>query len=286
MTKAITITVKGTDDGGTDAPTVEDLVAQIQDLVGVLKGIEEAISDDGKRELIWKVTNVTRNSPLRFEITPFPRTYAMNIDKRAEQVVQTTALGLQKLAVGGGRPEYFTDDIIAHAEKVYERVTNGLSATVLDFSKYREDLRVDITNETVKSAKAAIDTLRAPSPSPYRELGSVEGTISRVELDGRHRPVVWLRVRLDGSVVKCVANDGALDRIGHYEVATVLRGLRVTMFGMVNYKDKEEISSIEVDGIHVFSCDNDLPDCDSIRSPNFTRGIEASEFLEALRADG
>ncbi len=286
MAKAITITVKGTDEGGSDAPTVEDLLAQIQDLIGVLKGVEEAVAEDGKRELVWKVTNVTRNSPLRFEITPFPKTYAMNIDQRAARVVETTALGLQRLASGGKRPEYFTDEIVARAEKVYERVTNGLAATAVDFSNYRDAPPVEITKETVRAAIATIHTFRAPSPVPHRELGSVEGIISRVELDGHQRPVVWLRARLDGSAVKCVATDGALDRIGHYQVAQILRGMRVTMFGVVNYKDVEEISSIDVDGIHVFANDIDLPGFEEILSPNFTRGLEASEYLEALRQDG
>ena len=94
MAKPITITVKGTDVDGDDAPTVEDLLAQIQDLIGVLKGVEEAVADDGKREIVWRVTNVTRNSPLRFEITPYAKNHAMNIDRRAERVVATTATGL------------------------------------------------------------------------------------------------------------------------------------------------------------------------------------------------
>ena len=286
MAKPITITVKGTDVGGSDAPTVEDLLAQIQDLIGVLKGVEEAVADDGKREIVWKVTNVTRNSPLRFEITPFPKNLALNIERRAERVVGTTAMGLQRLALGGDRPDNFTDEIVARAEKVYERVTNGLAATAVDFSNYRNAPPVEITKETVKTSMATIRTFRAPSPIPHRELGSVEGTISRVELDGYQRPIIWLRARLDGSVVKCVASDGALDRIGHYEVAEILHGMRVTMFGLVNYKGLEEISSIDVDGIHVFSDDNDLPGFESIVSPNFTRGFEASEYLEALRQDG
>lgn len=278
--------VKGSDVGGNDAPTVEDLLAQIQDLIGVLKSVEEAVADDGKREIVWKVTDVTRNSPLRFEITPFPKTFAMNINSRAERVVRTTAIGLRSLASGGERPEYFTDEIVARAEKVYERVTNGLAATAVDFSNYPDAPPVEITKETVKTAIAAIHTFRAPTPVPHRELGSVEGTISRVELDGHQRPVVWLRARLDGSAVKCIASDRSLDRIGHYEVAEILRGMRVAIYGVVNYRDLEEISSIEVDGIHVFADDSDLPGFERIVSPNFTRGVESCEYLEAVRQDG
>ncbi len=55
---------------------------------------------------------------------------------------------------------------------------------------------------------------------------------------------------------------------------------------MMNYKDLEQIANIEVDGVHVFEPDKELPDMDAIVSPGFTGGIEASAYLEALREDG
>lgn len=286
MAKPITITVKGSDVEGEDAPTVEDLLAQIQDLVGVLKGVEEALADDGKKEIVWRVTNVTRNSPLRFEITPFPKSHGMNIDRRAERVVTSAAQGMQALASGGTRPAYFSDDLVERVEKLYERVTNGLAATAIDFSDYQDAPAIEISKPTVSGYVATIHAFRSPRPIPHKELGSVEGTITRVELDGYQRPVLWLRSRLDGQSVKCLATDGALDRIGHYEVGEVLKGMRITVYGIVSYKDLEDISSVEVDGVHVFADDDDLPGFDRIVSPDFTKGVEASAYLEALRQDG
>lgn len=286
MAEPITIMVKGSDVGGNDAPTVEDLLSQIQDLVGLLKSVEDAVGDGGKREIVWKVTNVTRNSPLKFEITPYPQNHAMNIDRRARQVAETTARGLQALAVGGARPEYFSDEIVSRAERVYERVSNGLDATVIDFSKYLGAPTIEITKENANTPISAIRAIRAPQPTPHVELGSVEGTISKVELDGFKRPVVWLRARLDGAIIKCVAADGALDRIGRCEIREILRGMRVSVFGTINYKDIEEIASIEVDGIHIFDSDENLPSHQDIVSPDFTHGVEASKYLEALRING
>lgn len=286
MAKPIRITVKGSDVGGEDAPTVEDLLAQIQDLVGVLKGVEEALSDDGKKEIVWRVTNVTRNSPLSFEITPFPKSHGMNIDRRAEQVVTSAAQGMQALVSGGNRPAYFSDDLVERVEKVYERVTNGLAATEVNFADYRNAPAIEITKPTVGGQVAAIQAFRSPRPVPHKELGSVEGTITRVELDGYQRPVLWLKSRLDGQNVKCIANDGALDRIGHYEVGEVLKGMRIIVYGLVSYKDLEDIGSVEVDGVHVFADDSELPGFDQIVSPGFTNGVEASAYLEALHRDG
>lgn len=120
----------------------------------------------------------------------------------------------------------------------------------------------------------------------HREIGSIEGVIARIELDGHGRPIVWLRARLDGQVVKCVSSGTALGRIGHLEVAQVLSGMRVQIFGLIHYKDIERISSIEVDGVHVFEPDSELPDMDDIVDPNFTGGVEASQYLSSLRENG
>jgi hypothetical protein len=286
LAKPISITVKGNDVDGEDAPTVEDLLAQIQDFVGVLKGVEEAMADDGKKEIVWRVTNVTRNSPLSFEITPFPKSHAMNIDHWAEQVVVSAAQGFLALSTGRGRPAYFSDALIEKVEKVYDRITNGLAQTAVDFSNYVEAPPIEITKQTVGTSVSAIQMFRAPQPVPHKELGSVEGTITRVELDGYQRPVLWLRSRLDGQTIKCIAVGSALDRIGRYEIGEVLKGMRITVYGVVNYRDLENIGSVEVDGVHVFVDDSELPSFADIVSPGFTNGLEASEFLEALRSDG
>ena len=105
-------------------------------------------------------------------------------------------------------------------------------------------------------------------------------------MDGYGRPLVWIRSRLDNQFIKCISNDGGLDRIGHYEVAEVLRGLRVRVFGTIRYKNIEQVESIDVEGVQVFATDHELPDSDSIVSPNFTSGVESSAYLKALREDG
>ena len=286
MTKPIKITVRGTSHRGDDAPTVEDLLSQIQDFVEVLHGVEDAVSDNGSGEIVWRITNATKNSPLTFEITPYPKNHAMNIDQRAAKVVGAVAEGFQAIATSGERPMYFSDQVIGRAEKIYNRVINGLAETVVDFSEYEDVPELQVNKVTARAGVEHIASFRKPAPIAHRELGSLEGHIAKVELDGFHRPIVWLRSRLDGQIVKCISGDGGLDRIGHFEVAEVLRGLRVRVHGMMNYKDLEQIANIEVDGVHVFEPDKELPDMDAIVSPGFTGGIEASAYLEALREDG
>lgn len=286
MAEPIKIIVRGTDHGDGDAPTVEDLLSQIQDFVSVLHGVESAVAEDGKKEIVWRVTNATKSSPLTFEVTPYPKKHAMNIDQRASMVVSATATGLQQIATTGERPMYFTDQVVEKAERVYTRVMNGLAETVVDFSAYEDAPILRVDKQTAQQSVDRILELRKPRPVAHRELGSLEGHIAKVELDGFDRPIVWLKSRLDRQLVKCVASDSGLDRIGHLKVAKVFQGLRVRVHGLLNYKSLEQVASIDVEGIHVFEPDSELPDAATIVSPNFTCGVEASAYLEALREDG
>ena len=210
----------------------------------------------------------------------------MNVDNRAHEVIAATATGINALTRGEGRPMYFSDALIGKVEKVIDRVANGLAETTVDLSAYDGVPQINVTKNSAPSALNNLHQFRSPEPISYRELGSVEGFITKVELDGYHRPIVWLRHRIDGQMVKCVSKERGLDRIGHYEVAEVLKGLRVQMFGLINYKDLENIASIEVDGVHVFGDDGDLPDISDIVAPGFTGGVEAVEYLRRLREDG
>ena len=284
MPKPIIFTVRGTDRFGDDAPTVEDLLGQIETWIDVLHNVEAAIADTSKAELVWRVTDARKNSPLTFEVTPFPATFGMNIDQRAQKVVSAAAMGVKHLTETGERPLYFTDQTIDRVERIYARLTNGLAQTTVDFSYY-DAPNFEATPEIALRSIEQITATRAAAPVPHRELGSLEGFINKVELDGYGRPIVWLRSRLDGQEVKCVSDEDGLSRIGHLEVSEVLRGLRVRVYGLIHFKDLERISSIAVETVHVFQPDETLPGPADILDPDITRGMESCAYLEALRAN-
>lgn len=284
MPKPITFTVTGSDRFGVDAPTVEDLLGQIEAWIDVLRNVEGAVSQGGKPELVWRVTDAHKNSPLTFEVTPYPETHGMNVEQRATRVVTAAATGVKQLIETGERPLYFTDQTVDRVEKVYARVTNGLAETVVDFSNYNVP-NFEATPETARKSIERIKATRLAAPVSHRELGSLEGFISKVELDGHGRPIVWLRSRLDDQEVKCVSDSAGLSRIGHLEVSEVLRGLRVRVHGVLHYKDLERVGSVSVETVHVFESDDTLPGPADIVDPDFTGGLESSDYVEALRAD-
>lgn len=286
MTKPVTITVRGNDHRGGDAPTVEDLLCQIEDFVFTLREVEQAIDENNGEEIDWRVTNVTMNSPLCIEVTPTPKNEAMNIEARANKVVKSTAVGIEQLLTDGDRPVYFSDKIIQRVGNVFERVANGLAGTEIDFGEYDGAPKINATPEMARNVVKKLTKFKKSTPQPHRELGSLEGFIAKVELDGFNQPLIWLKSRIDGQLVKCVAGEGGLDRIGHYQVSEVLKGFRVRVHGLILYKDMEQINQIEVEDVHVFEDDEKLPNFEDVVAPNFTDGLEASEYLKEIHGDG
>ncbi len=286
MSKPIKIVVSGARRSDGDAPTVEDLLSQINDFVSMLSEVEGAILSENSKEIDWRVTRATSNSPLTFELTPTSINHAMNIDRLAGNVIAATANGFQKLQQGDERPLYFTEKVLDRATKVYRRITNGLSRTEVDFSEYKGAPTFQAEPANAHEMLKRIDAVRTPKPLAHKELGQIEGYITKVEIDGFGRPVVWLRLRLDSKVVKCVSASRGLEKIGHIELSDLLKGIRVQAFGTIHYKDLETISSVDVEQVSLFKHDNELPGLDDILEPNFTDGLLAEDYLEALHKDG
>jgi hypothetical protein len=97
----------------TDAPAVEDVLDQLRDYHDILKEVEEAVAEDGKRAIDWRIVNASRNSPLSFEFEAFPHEFAVNIDRRAESRVSATAVGMDARQTRSERPPYFNDKALA-----------------------------------------------------------------------------------------------------------------------------------------------------------------------------
>ncbi len=280
MANPIRVTIKGSDATGTDAPTVDDLLEQIRDFVEVLRGVERAVTADSANELVWRVTDVTMNSPINVELTPFPTNPAIFIGARADAVEQATARGFAALRQGEVRPSYFTDDVLPKARRMYARVLNGLADTKIAFgNEQNEDIQIDQPiARKVQAAAIAIE------PVPYRELGSVEGFVSRAELDGFGRAILRFRARLDNSDIKAVATGKAFGQLEAMRLSDIWQGVRVRVHGTISYKSLGQIDGIIASGIEILDQAN-LPSLDDINDTNFSGSLTSEEYLEELRND-
>ena len=111
MGKIVKLRISG-HGGDTDAPTVEDALDQLRDYLEVLRGVEEAVAEDGTSEIVWRIVKASKSSPLAFELEASSRTYGVNIENRVELITTSTAIGFASLQETGDRPSYFTDKVL------------------------------------------------------------------------------------------------------------------------------------------------------------------------------
>lgn len=280
MTTRIRVSIKAR--GETQSPTVDDMLDQLRDYFDILRGVEEALAEDGASAIDWRIVAATTNSPLEFTAEASARHFATNVDQRAELVTRFTANGLQLLKVRGERPLYFTDKTMLKAERFFERVTNGLDETKIVYEGARALSVFDITPSAAKAAAANVRAALTPPDKPYKELGSVEGTPRTIGRDGFGRLVMWLKERLTGEEVKCILTGDAEEELGQHQIKEVWESRRLLVFGTLHYKGIGKLS--QVDGTRVkFFRDSDLPDIEDILDENFTGGLSSEEYLKRLR---
>ena len=287
MAKPVKITVRGAEAAGAEAPAAGDALSQIQDLIAIFQGAEAFLEKPGqKKDLVWCITDASMQSPLTVDVTPHPSHPDAGAESRVFEVVCMAAELLDATAAKGGR-QVLPDRLAQKIKKVHVRVTNGLAETTVDFSAYGNALKIRIDPATAREvlkrleADSASDEFAEPVPS------SVEGFVCGVGMDGdTQRPVLWLRSRLDGKVLRCTATERGAKCIKDLRMEDVLDGLRVCVEGLVKYKSFGNIEAVEIDDIFFFKPDHELPEPEDIISPNFTQGVEAVEYVRRLREHG
>ena len=280
MAKPVRVTIKGAGEAGENAPTVDDLLGQIRDFVEVLQGVEKALTDDHTNQIVWRVTDAERENPISFELTPFATNPAIFVDARAEAVEMAAIEGLIALHGGNARPPHFTDDTLAKARKIHARVRNGLAGTTVALNGNVEPFVID------RDAARKVESLFAAKTesSAYRALGSVEGFVTRAELDGHGRAILRFRARLDGVEVKAIASGTAFRQIEEMRLSEIWEGVRIRVYGTIHHKSLTQIDHIDADYIEVMDRDP-LPGIEDVLDADFTGGLTTEDYLSELRGE-
>ena len=176
MKKIVKLSISGRGHD-TDAPTVDDLLDQVRDNFSLFETIEKSMMDDGISAIEWRITNASKASPLSITVAAFSRQHAVNVDERTELVLKAQYAGLAKLLETSNRPDYFTDKALAIAERIFDRVTNGLDETTIDIGG--GDV-LTLRPTVARSGSQNIRTVLAPVGRPYKEIGSIEGRFKTV----------------------------------------------------------------------------------------------------------
>lgn len=282
MAEPIRLTISGPNDDRIDAPTVDDFLGQVRDFVDLLRGVEKAVEADGRSELVWRITDATMNSPISVELTPYGSGPSALVASRINLVEQYALDGLRELQAGNVRPPYFTDDVVAKAKRIHSRVLSGLTNTTIGAGRGGAPIVID--RPAARALERASEKAAHAVGAPYRELGSVEGFVTKPELDGHDRAVLRFRARLDGSEVKAYASGEAFRQIEDLTLSEVWHGVRVRVHGFINYRSLGQIETIHATSIELLDTET-LPGMDDIVDPFFTGGLSTEEYLREQRAD-
>lgn len=279
MARTIKLSISARGEG--HAPTVDDLLDQVRDYFEILNGVEEAVAEDSSRAIEWRVVDASKVNPITIEAAAMAREFAVNVDQRAEAVLGYTADGLEMLQTDHARPPYFTDKVLARAEKLFARVTNGLDGTKIEYGKGLPVLALTPMNARIALQNA--QTALRPASKPYQELGAIEGFTNKLELDGHNRPLLWVKHRISHKSVKCILSGDALAVVQEHRAGDILETSRVRVAGTISYKALGEIREIHAIKVEFLRTRDELPGVDDILDPDFTNGIRSEEYLDKLR---
>jgi hypothetical protein len=276
-----TITGHGPD---TDAPPVEDLLDQIRDYLDILLDVEEAAAGAPGSAIVWRVTEASRNSPVMFGLEAYPKVFATNIDQRVSIILAETARGLATIKKRAERPRYFTNEVMRKARRIAERVTNGIGASTVNFGPGLPE--IDLTPSSARNAMRNVDAILAKPGKPYREVGSVEGYLRGVELDGFNRRIAYVVDRVTGVPIKCVITQNAqqvIQDLSDRQIGDVWGRTRLQVTGLIFYSGPGHVDYIQADDVRFFRPNAELPQVDALIDEGFTGGLRSEEYLERVR---
>ena len=279
MSKKVRLSVsgRGTD---TDAPTVEDFLGQIRDYFDLLAQVEATLAEDGESAIEWRIIGASKNSPLSIEAEAFPRQFGVNVDERAEYVVENVAAGLRQLHQAAQRPANFNNKALTAAQRIFDRVTNGLELNRFEHGGGRT--AIELTTSIARTSADHVREILAPMSRPYKELGSIEGYFRGIDRD-RGRPVFLVRHRITGDVVKCFVSGEAERELSVREIGDVWKNRRLQIHGTIHFKAAGRVAHVDATEVRFLRDRNELPDIDDIADVDFTGGLKSEEYLERLR---
>lgn len=281
MSKRVKIRIRGSGPD-TDAPTVDDMSDQLKDYFDLLESVEQTLADDGQSAIEWRVVHAATASPITFTVQAFPKQFAVNVDARADHVIVNALRGVRELLQNPSRPSNFTDQTLGLAQRLYDRVMNGLDRTEIEVEGEEAD-QIAITPTVARVAAQNIRAVLQPVAKPYKEIGGVEGHIQNVGQDGYRRRFLLIRSRMTGDEIKCFVSGDAEKQLAKCEVADVWRRARVEVFGLIHFKGPHRITQVDAQRLRFFHSESELPDVDAILDPDFTSGLRSEEYLDRLR---
>jgi len=142
---------------------------------------------------------------------------------------------------------------------------------------------LDVTTPVAHRAAKNTRFVLQPPNKPYEEIGSIEGFAKSIDTDGYGRQLLWVKHRLTGEVVKCIATGSALSELESHKIGDVWRGRRIQVYGTLYFKGLGQLSHMDATRIKFLRDRAELPDIEEILDERFTGGLRSEDYLDRIR---
>lgn len=270
-------------DAGAGGVPVATLLAQLQNVCGLLASVDQSIAKDGEPLLQWELKKATMQSPLVLELAPapMPTRTAKQVATQATKVVRAVARIFNELKSTRGSVGQHDQAALRKAKKLIDFSRSKFLATEIDFGGYGKAEPVTIGSQDAAQMAAKASKMTNEN---YVCTGHIEGQITRVVF--REKGLcVWLKERRKGQEVRCTFSDAKPKEILKLTLNALHKGKTIRFRGEKHYKNSyRKIDHMVVEKVIFSPLQKDLRTLADMYDPNYTDGLTPVEYVRKLRS--
>lgn len=277
MTEAIKIVVEGNDEQVGFLPA-QDALNQVLDSLAL---VTDAIDEDVRKDLDWRLMDMTMNRSLVASMEPFCKNPDRPDVMPAVRKATDRTDGILRVLVETHRmPSGMTQAEKETVKRLLKRNMKGVLRT--DYYWLGREDPVSIDAPVAKKVLEEMSGIESEGSIAFQgtELGSIEGDVVEA-ITHYGKPAVRIRHRVSEQEITCVIPSNREDEIGTKRSWNeVCEGQRYVVTGEIKRKANGDIAQLLVDYIH--SVEVEEVDLERIADPDFTGGKSPVQYLDDL----
>ena len=260
--------------------SVADAMQQVIDLLRLYEEAENAIASEPDA-FVWRLERASTNSPFTVVARAEGGDAAVDVDAHVRRVKSEVSAGVRGLVLHGHRPPWMGPAAISVASALFARTRNGIGRTEIE-SGPGEILTISRPQaERALSALEGMTAINVVADVSDREVwGEIQGVMVAA---GRYRNKPALQIKTDqyGFFWCQLSNDLAEPFGAEHTMSEVWEGQTLGVEGRLYYAKDGKLSWILATGVRVIDAVPPI-DLDSVLDPNFTAGLDPTEYLRQL----
>ena len=256
--------------GTISAPTFKYAISYALDILGEL---DSALSNRRTGSLNWYVGGLHADGRLSIELTPRIRPLPTHPRKPisqniATEIARSFLASFEQVEKKPISPPFLSEFGLKRVGRLVDLIhKNGAKG----FDVVSAEKTVHVSEKASANLKNILRVKRSA-------IGSVEGSLRAISIHRGLKVTVYHAITNKG--VTCKSTDG-----GFLEEMKTSLGRRVQVMGLVHYNESNEPMKVDMDRLHVFGKEEDLPSFDKIggSDPDFIGDQSTEEYIRSIR---